>query len=215
MDSNPYPVQQSNRNLTILAWVVTILISALPGIAWIELTGSSPSWLPWAKMGLLLVLALAASFWKSLRPLRNFLIVMFAFFGLSELRLQVNFTWPALQTVFGGSLFDNRMQAEQIGKLAVSLAMIAVLLILGYKRQHFFLTRGDLRAPIEPVRLLGFLRPVPWSSFALFCSTMGILYCCRSGCRAIFESSTRQRPGAQIDPDLAVNSFLCRTERIQ
>jgi len=40
--------------------------------------------------------------------------------------------------------------------------MIAVLLILGYKRRDFFLARGDLRAPIEPVPLLGFLRPVPW-----------------------------------------------------
>ncbi|RPI55096.1 MAG: CPBP family intramembrane metalloprotease [Chloroflexi bacterium] len=45
--------------------------------------------------------------------------------------------------------------------------MIALLLVLGYKRRDFFLTRGDLRAPIEPVPLLGFAKPVPWSQFAL------------------------------------------------
>ena len=60
------------------------------------------------------------------------------------------------------------MQAEQTGKLAVTLAMIATLLLLGYRRRDFFLTRGDLRAPIEPVPLLGFPKPDPWPG--LVCS---------------------------------------------
>lgn len=59
------------------------------------------------------------------------------------------------------------MQAEQTGKLVVSLAMIAVLLVLGYRRRDMFLTRGDLRAPIQPVPLLGFPKPDPWTSFGL------------------------------------------------
>lgn len=164
---NPYLVRQNNHNLTILAWVVTLLISTLPEIAWIELTGSSPAWLTYAKMGLLLVLAVMAFVWRPVRPLRNFFLVMFAFFGLMELRLRFNFTWPALQSLFGGSVFDERMQAEQTGKLAVALMMIVVLLVLSYKRRDFFLTRGHLRAPIEPVRLLGFPKPDPWPVFGL------------------------------------------------
>ncbi len=59
------------------------------------------------------------------------------------------------------------MQAEQTGKLVVSLAMIAVLLVLGYRRRDMFLTRGDLRVPIQPVPLLGFPKPDPWTSFGL------------------------------------------------
>ena len=167
MSSNPNLVPQSNRSLTTLAWVVTIAISALPDIAFSELANGAPTWLTFAKMGLLLVLALAACIWKPLRPLRNFFVAMFAFFGLSELRLRLSFTLPALQSLFGGSVFDERMQAEQIGKLAVALAMMAILLLLGLKRRDFFLARGDLRAPIEPVRLLGFRKPVPWRSFGL------------------------------------------------
>jgi len=167
MPSNPYPVLQSNRRLTGLAWGITVLVSSLPDIAWVELTGSTPVWLVFAKMGVLIFLALISFLWVPLRPLRNYFIALFAFFGLSELRLRVNFTWPALQAVFGGSVFDVRMQAEQTGKLAVALAMILLLLVLGYRRRDFFLARGALRAPIEPVPLLGFPKPDPWPSFGL------------------------------------------------
>jgi hypothetical protein len=167
MLSNPYLIPLSNRKLTIFAWLVTILISVLPDIVWAELTQSIPDWLLPAKMGLLALLALAAILWVPLRPLRNFFIIMFAFFGLSELRLRFDFTLTALQALFGSSVFDDRMQAEQTGKLAVSMAMIAILLILGYKRRDLFLRRGDLRAPIQPVPLLGFPRPDPWTQFGL------------------------------------------------
>ena len=167
MSSNPYPVPQSNRNLTTLAWAVTILISVLPDIAWLELTGAIPAWLTFAKMGLLLTLALAAFIWRPLRPLRNFFIAMFAFFGLFELIAGMNFTIPALQRLFGNTVFDDRMQAEQTGKLAVTMAMILLLLVLGYRRRQFFLARGDLRAPIEPAPWLGFPKPDPWPRFGL------------------------------------------------
>ncbi len=165
--NNPYPVPRSNRNLTIVAWVATILVSTLPDIGFDQLAGAIPAWLVYAKMGLLLILCLTALFWRPVKPLRNFFIVMFVFFGLAELRPHINFTWPALQALFGGSVFDHRMQAEQTGKLAVSLAMILTLLVLGYRRRDFFLTRGDLAAPIEPAPLLGFPKPVPWHRFGL------------------------------------------------
>lgn len=167
LPGNPYLVRQSNRDLTILAWVVTLLISTLPEIIWIELSGSSPAWLTYAKMSLLLALTLMTLVWRPIRPLRNFFLVMFAFFGLMELRLRLNFTWPALQALFGSTVFDERMQAEQTGKLVVALLMIGVLLVLGFKRRDFFLARGNLRAPIEPVRWLGFPKPDPWPVFGL------------------------------------------------
>lgn len=164
---NPHLVRQNSRYLTFLAWGVTLLISTLPEIAWIELTGSSPAWLTEAKISLLLILGILTFVWQPIRPLRNFFLVMFAFFGLMELSLRFNFTFAPLQALFGNTVFDDRMQAEQTGKLAVSLVMIIVLLGLGYKRRDFFLTRGNLRAPIEPVRLLGFPKPDPWPVFGL------------------------------------------------
>jgi hypothetical protein len=144
-----------------------LLISTLPDAAFNELTGSIPAWLIYGKMSVVGGLALIAFFWKTLRPLRNFFLVMLAFFGLGLLRLRIDFTLPFLQNLFGGTVFDARMQAEQTGKLAVSLAMIAVFLILGYRRREFFLARGNLRAPIEPVKWLGFPKPDPWPVFGL------------------------------------------------
>ena len=167
MSSNPYPIPQSSRNLTGLAWGVTLLISAFPDILWVELTAGTPALLVFAKMSLLSILALTAFIWVPLRPLRNYFIVLFAFFGLSELRLRINFVLPAMQAIFGSSVFDLRMQAEQTGKLAVALAIIVILLLLGYSRRDFFLVRGNLRAPIEPVPLLGFPKPDLWPSFGL------------------------------------------------
>jgi hypothetical protein len=165
--SNPYPVPRSSRSLTFAAWAVILLISAFPDILLDKLTGGIPTGLTFIKMGFLFALILAAWFWKELRPLRNIFITLFAFLGLSELRLHINFTLPALQALFGSSVFDVRMQAEQTGKLAVSLVMILLLLGLGYKRQDFFLTRGNLRAPIQPVPLLGFPKRDPWPWFGL------------------------------------------------
>jgi membrane protease YdiL (CAAX protease family) len=167
MTPNPFPVPQTDRNLTILAWVTALLVSTVPDILMDKLAGGIPAWLTDVKLGLLLVLILATFIWKALRPLFNFLLVMFAFFTLFELLPLVNFTLPFLQRLFGGTVFDARMQAEQTGKLAVSVGMILILLWLGFKRRDLFLSRGDLRAPIEPVRLLGFPKPEPWTKFGL------------------------------------------------
>jgi hypothetical protein len=166
-ESKSFPAALSDRNLIILAWVVTILISTVPEILFNKLTGGVPPWVTTAKMGFLLLLAMAAIVWNPLRPLRNYFIVMLAFFGLFELRLEINFELPFLQAIFGNSVFDNRMQAEQTGKLAVSLATIGVMLVLGYRRRDFFLTRGNVRAPIKPVQLLGFPKADPWTHFGL------------------------------------------------
>ncbi|MBA3468223.1 MAG: CPBP family intramembrane metalloprotease [Herpetosiphonaceae bacterium] len=167
MAANLYPIPQRNRILTSLAWGTTLLVSALPDIIWAELIGSPPAGLVLARLALLVGLALTALMWRPLRPLRNYFLVLLAFFGLAELRPRLNFRLPALQSLFGGNVFDMRMQAEQTGKLVVALAMIGVLLALGYRHRELFLARGDLRAPIEPVPLLGFPRPDPWPRFGL------------------------------------------------
>lgn len=167
MPSSPYPVPQRNLVLAVTAWGITVLVSTLPDIACVNLTGGVPAWLTPAKMGLLLVIGTTAFGWRPLRPLRDFFVTLLAFFVMTELRPRIDFTLPALQALFGRSVFDARMQAEQTGKLAVSLGMIVTLLILGYKRRDFFLRLGDLRTPIEPVPLLGFPKADPWPQFGL------------------------------------------------
>ena len=83
MPVQPYPILKTSHKLTILAWIVVILISTLPEIIFTEIIGSTPD-LIYIKMAILLVLSLAAVFWKVLRPLRNFFVIMLVFFGFAN-----------------------------------------------------------------------------------------------------------------------------------
>ena len=167
MTDNPYPVPQASRNLTRVAWGATILASALPNILWTEVTRTNSEWMEFSKINLLLALAGVAFAWKPLRPLRHYLLVLPAAIGLLALIKHGNFTLPPLQALFGSTAFDARMQAEQTGKLVAAVAMIVLLLALGFCRRDFFLRRGEIRAPIQPVPLLGFPKPDPWPRFGL------------------------------------------------
>lgn len=75
--------------------------------------------------------------------------------------------------------------------------MIGVMLVLGYRRADFFLTRGRLDAPIEPVKWLGFPKPDPWTRFggqwAIYIS-LGLLAFLLIGSRPSAEAFVRAAP---------------------
>ncbi|WP_456789312.1 CPBP family intramembrane glutamic endopeptidase [Cellulomonas sp. P5_C5] len=154
-------------DLTVIAWATLVVVSAVPEILWIELAGAVPTW--WrAVIGVGLVgLVIATLAAPRLRPLRDFAVVMATFVVLMTLSPRIHDALAQLDPVLGGSMLDTRMRAEQLGKLAVTLTMMGVLVALGYRRQELYLARGDLHAPITPVRALGFPHAVPWSRFAL------------------------------------------------
>jgi hypothetical protein len=149
------------------AWVVGVLVSAVPAIVVSESRGAVPSWLTVAQLGVLALVFLAGFAVPAVRPLRRFAVVMAAVQLLLAFVPRLEFDWPGLQSLFGDTAFDARMQAEQTGKLVVTSVVLAVLLLLGFRRKEFFLTTGDLRAPIRPVRVLGFPHPDPWWKFGL------------------------------------------------
>lgn len=152
--------------LGAVAWAV-VVASTVPEILWVELAGVVPSWWRMVTGGGLVVMALATVVVPRLRPLRDFVLVMAMFVVLMALVPRIRLTVAELDSVLGGSVLDVRMRAEQLGKVAVALVMVSVLLAVGYRRREIFLARGDLHAPITPVRALGFPRAVPWSRFAL------------------------------------------------
>jgi len=158
-----------------------LVVSILPNALLHELAGDAPVWLGWAKIGLLAALAVTTLFWQPLRLLRNFILLLLAIF-VSEM-VAGWLTGSALwQGWFGGANapFTLSMLGIQLGRLIVSLLMIGVLLLMGYRRTDFFLTRGQLDAPIEPVRWLGFSKPEPWTKFggqfALYISLGTLLF---------------------------------------
>jgi membrane protease YdiL (CAAX protease family) len=156
---------RENRFLVVTAWTLTLFASLLPTILWNELAGGGAVWITWARLIVLGALIPAASLFRQLRPLRSFIVVLFVMNAAPELVSRINISLPFIEDVLGGGPFIRRMQPEQFADLVVSLIMIAVLLILGFRRQSIFLTAGKLNAPITPVRWMGFPKPDPWTSF--------------------------------------------------
>jgi membrane protease YdiL (CAAX protease family) len=156
----------AGRTMTA-AWVVVVLVSAAPAIVLSESAGGVPSWLTVAQLGVLAAVFLVGLGVPVVRPLRRWAVVMAAVQLLLAFLPRLELEWSGLQSLFGGTVFDARMQSEQTGKLIVTSGVLAVLLSLGFRRKDFFLTTGDLHAPIRPVRVLGFPRPDPWWKFGL------------------------------------------------
>lgn len=167
LTGEPVPVAGESRTSLWAAWTLVVLFSAVPAIVSAELTGVVPSWLPIAQLALSIVVLLASAFVPALEPLRRFAIVMGLLVMLWQALPLLDLTFIPLQQLFGATAFDDRMQAEQSGKVVATLAIIGALLLLGFRRREIFLTPGRLTAPIRPVRVLGFPRADSWRRFGL------------------------------------------------
>jgi hypothetical protein len=158
--------EPQTSSLTLkLAWAITLLTSLLPDILWREYVNANSGWLFWAKVVILVVLAVLTWLWRPLRPLRSFLAMWVVLLAAVQISARLSFSLPALQELLGAGAFVRKMQPEQFGKLAVALIVIAALLLLGYHRKQLFLTPGKLDAPITPVKWMGFPKPDPWWNF--------------------------------------------------
>jgi hypothetical protein len=158
----------SRRSLTIAAWVIMLFASLLPNILVAEIINAPTTWLFWARVGVLAVLALLSLAIPLLKPLRAFLILLAAIY-LIEMGVSRAAQLPFWQAWFGGANvpFTTDMVGIQLQRLVVALLMIVVLLVLGFSRRQFFLVKGDLRAPVEPVQLRGFPNQDNWMRFGI------------------------------------------------
>lgn len=158
--------EPAKSRVTLFAWMIVLAFSMLPNILWQELGGGDAGWLFAVKLGLLALLVGVSFLWSPLRPLRKFIIILLAIYGIEELVSRAAQA-PLWQAWFGGAdlPFTQDMLGQQLQRLAVSALIILALLGLGLKRKDFFLVRGNLRAPITPVRWLGFPKPDPWTHF--------------------------------------------------
>lgn len=81
--------------------------------------------------------------------------------------------------------FDVYMPAEVTLKLLVTLAVLAFLFAIKRERKVFFLAKGDLTAPVEPVKWLGVKSGARWNQFggwlALFLSLGTLTFLVLSG----------------------------------
>ncbi len=168
---------QTSSPVLYAAVIVTLVVSLLPNIIWQETSGSTPSWLLWAKLAVLAILVVGGTFWNVLRPLRSYFAVLVALY-LAEWASGLVGQTALWKSWFGATPFTTNMFGNQVLRLLVALIMIAVLFAIKRKRSSFFLVKGQTDAPVEPIRWLGINGPIRWTRFgayAALCISLGTL----------------------------------------
>ena len=152
--------------LSLSAWGLALLISDLPDIIVNALTGQIPSWFFWGKIILLGASLALCLLWKQFRPLWQFACVMLVFYLALELtgRIRNGIWW---QSQFGGTdvSFGWGFLGIFLLDTAVALIVLLTLWLIYRDRKAFFLVKGQLDAPIEPVPWLGIKKGESWKSF--------------------------------------------------
>lgn len=149
------------------SWATTLLAGTVPALLWTEFVGRVPAWLTIAQIAVPSALLVATILSRRLRPLWRFGLTMCLLLILIDVLPLVDLTIAPLQSLFGATSFDGRMQAEQTAKLLVALVMIVTLLVTGLRSRDLFLRLGNITAPIRPVPLLGFPHADSWRRFGL------------------------------------------------
>jgi membrane protease YdiL (CAAX protease family) len=156
----------SKRVPTIMAWIAMLVVSDLPDII-ITFAGSSiPGWIFWAKAGFLALFLILTFFWRSIRSLWQYsliLLTLFLFLGMNSLVRGTAFFRENFN--YTGVSFFTGYAAVMTLDILVALAIIVVLWLMKGDRKSFFLVRGKMDAPIEPVRWLGIKPGESWKVF--------------------------------------------------
>ena len=127
-----------NSRLMAVAWGITVALAVAP-----DLTATGvPSLRRWALFAALLCTAIVPFVWKAARPLRTYagmlaLLIFLAVFFWNALP-----AWMSRQAWFPDPSGYAAAFIMQTPKLVAAFVMMAVLALLGYRRQEFFLSSG-------------------------------------------------------------------------
>lgn len=159
----------SNRPKMIIvsAWIVVLLVSSLPRIILQEIFGQavSPNLQAVISISVLLSAGLATLVWQSLRGLRPVLALFLVLVGGEWLVFNHIDRLASYPAWLNHPSFNVSMLAEQSLRLMVTLLIIAALLVMQKKPREFYLAKGDIAAPVKPIRWLGVRGSERWSTF--------------------------------------------------
>jgi membrane protease YdiL (CAAX protease family) len=167
----------TKRTLTLAAWAVMLIVSDLPDILLTTLGGTIPPWILWAKAGFLAAFLVLSLVWKSLYPLWQYAVIFLTLFVfLSITGLLRNTTWFQSNFNYVGVSFFTGYAALFVLDILVALAVLAALWLMKRDRRTFFFTKGQVDAPIEPVRWLGIKTGESWKTFGwIFAGIAGLV----------------------------------------
>ncbi|MHA6523471.1 CPBP family intramembrane glutamic endopeptidase [Tessaracoccus sp. G1721] len=154
-------------HLVAVAWVVVLGASLLPRVVVQEVlrrdfTDDARLLVSASVIATALV---ATAVWARLRPLVPFLVALAVLVGAEALVYRVIDQAPAYRAWLADPSFPVYMLAEQSLRLMVTALMIAALMVLRRRPSRFFLTVGDLHAPMRRIPWLGVKDGTRWSRF--------------------------------------------------
>lgn len=154
------------QSILILAWAA-ILLAALPKIVLQEVFHYPVSAdLQTGIAALTALTGLGLTFaWPAVRPLRTFFGLFLALIGIEWLVYTKVDQLPFYRDWLGNPSFNVYMLAEQSLRLLVTLTLIGLLFAFKKRAAAFFLTRGDIAAPVEHVNWLGSKPGERWDTF--------------------------------------------------
>ncbi len=162
------PQSPSERRWLIFsAWLSILLVSDLPDIICNAVFGQVPAWLFGAKLGFLVLFFGLCFIWKNLGPLQPYAFVMLVFYAALTASewVRTSAWWAGLISDEIQPSFALTYLRPYLRDIGVTLAVIAALWIAKRRRSEFFLVKGQLDAPIEPIRWLGIRRGESWRTF--------------------------------------------------
>lgn len=148
------------------AWVVMLAVSDVPDIILTTLSMEIPPWLAGVKLVFLVTALVVCSYFAALKPLFGFIFIMLVLFSALSASAWLS-DLPGWQNLFANdppSFFIGYLEAF-LRDIGVAAAVVFALWLLLRRRESFFLVRGSLDAPIEPVRWLGIGSGESWRIF--------------------------------------------------
>jgi hypothetical protein len=144
---------QNRTTLLAVAWGVLLLVSTLPMIILQEIFQIPVPFQTRMLASIALVLFMVAlSFvWKTIRPLREFFVVFIILFVAEGFFYGTVGNLPAIDPFLESSEFVPSLLSTQVLRMAVTLVMLAGLMIIKKKREAFYLVKGDLAAVADPM----------------------------------------------------------------
>lgn len=144
---------QNRRTLLVVAWGVLLLVSSLPMIILQEIFQLP---VPFqtrmlTSLALILFMLVLTFVWRAVRPLRDYFMVFVILFAAEGFFYGLVGNLPAFDPYLESSEFIPSLLSTQILRMAVTLVMLAGLMLIKKKREAFYLVKGDLAATADPM----------------------------------------------------------------
>ena len=162
------PVRTAAVGLVVLllAWLVTLVASDLPDIAWRAVHGGTPAGITGGRIVALAALTALCLVARRVRPLWQYGLMLLVLYGAAALSSIVGgAAWWRQMFQAPGASFTVVWLGASLRDLGVAAAVIVVLLAVKGNRQTALLVKGRPNAPIAPIRWLGIRDGESWRAF--------------------------------------------------